>query len=233
MNFDIFYGVDGTGVDDDDAYADEFRTSFVKSFVDCNVWGWSSYERGPKLMGHSTEERGNRVFTQVRMAYGAVPPSRTPRIFLSGYSRGGAAVIQAARMLGASGIPVHALMLFDAVDRAPNIQVNWTLPTNVRRAFHALRHPNAFSRPYFGNCGTAWDPRSTDCKLRLFFGTHGALGGVPWKPAPGQPLNDKIREGLNTDGSVAAPTNVTFLQDQTAHRLVGQWSQNEFQGMRS
>lgn len=106
-------------------------------------------------------------------------PDPILRIWLAGYSRGGAAAIEAAWMLQDRGIPVQALFLFDAVERTLYRLRTKTIPANVRSCFHARRDPGVGSRSGFGNCGTEAE-RGVRYVERTFFGTHGAIGGLPW-----------------------------------------------------
>jgi pimeloyl-ACP methyl ester carboxylesterase len=114
------------------------------------------------------------------------------KIFMTGYSRGGAIVIHTARLLQLRGLRVEAMFLFDAVSRNPNLDAN-TIPSNVGRCFHAVRDPRAGSRESFGNCGLQADvPRTLE--LRFFQTTHGGMGGVPWGDA---------EENLNILGNIS------------------------------
>lgn len=91
--------------------------------------------------------------------------------------RGGAGVIAVAQRLKEDRRRVHTMMLFDAVDRAIGVD---TARIPLDRVIHARRDAVMESRPSFGNCGTAWGS-PTKCEVRLFRGTHGAIGGVHWK----------------------------------------------------
>ena len=96
-------------------------------------------------------------------------------IYLTGYSRGAAGVIAVAQRLAKDNVKVRAMMLFDAVDRAWGIDTE-DIPNNVEHLVHARRDPYAFTRNSFGNCGTKWHT-PTKCEMKLFRGTHGAIGG--------------------------------------------------------
>jgi pimeloyl-ACP methyl ester carboxylesterase len=191
---DIFGGIDGTGPYSDSEYAAAFANSNVSKLARMAGWaGGSFYDRGPGADGLSTGARADEMAAKVVHAYqaatrlrpGAVagPPgaNRQPRIFLAGYSRGGAAATNIAHTLNDQNIPVHCLLLFDAVDRSATI---WRtiVPANVRHCYHAIRSPRSGSRTSFGNCST-----TAQAGLRIvpmeFMCTHGAMGGMPWPAA--------------------------------------------------
>ena len=139
------------------------------------------------------------------------------KILLAGYSRGGAGVIAVAARLARQNIQVSAMALFDPVDRAIGIGAA-EIPNNVRRVLYARRDPTVRSRHSFGNCGTRWRP-PTRMEMRTFRGTHGALGGVPWKAPNGTLGGQIIDEGLPELTS----TTVTYEQDGLAARAVWSW----------
>lgn len=186
-----YYGVDGTGVDDDAEYERAFKNSFVKSLSRESRWRESGYERGPALLGRRTRPSGERAATAV--AKWVVPDSDETResqfVVLAGYSRGGAAVIHSCNLLKQKGISVDLLLLFDAVDRAAGVSDVMVVPNNVKQVFHARRHSDSKSRTTFGNCGIRLQPgsggrRSMAYVQKFFHGTHGSIGGVPWQRDP-------------------------------------------------
>lgn len=185
----IYFGVDGTGPRDDGTYTENFHDSFVNIFKREFSWDHTGYRRGPAMEGLRTEELGDAAAThvQVWVRYTLAQSGVAPFVCLAGYSRGGAAVIHACNRLKEADIAVDCLLLFDAVDRAVNLSGVEVVPSNVARVYHARRHPDSASRPYFGNCGTslAGDASTQDGGLyreEFFRGTHGAIGGVPWQP---------------------------------------------------
>lgn len=186
---DIFGGIDGTGPYSDEKYQTGFENSNVKKLSRLPWPGGRFYDRGPGADGFSTGFRADEMAAKVARAYrdaagnsGSSPSrvaSQLPRIFLSGYSRGGAAVANVAHTLNDQGIPVHCLLLFDAVDRSATIWRS-SVPANVRFCFHAKRSPRSGSRTSFGNCSTTahGNVRLVSCE---FMCTHGAMGGMPWE----------------------------------------------------
>ena len=176
---DIYAGIDGTGPYSDRAYEAEFRNSFVQRLH--RSWGNEAryYRRGPSLDGVSTPALGIGAYRSMRERY-RHKASGPKRIFLAGYSRGGAAVVYAASLLALEGIPVDGLFLFDAVDRQP-FNSPLFIPPNVRVCFHARRDPKTGSRLLFGSYATRRTPgASTIYKQQYFFCTHGGMGGTPW-----------------------------------------------------
>ena len=125
------------------------------------------------------------------------------RLFMTGYSRGGAIVLHAARLLISHGINVDAMFLFDAVDRNPFMEAE-QIPSNVRHCYHAMRDPAGGSRESFGNCGTS-AATGVIFKRRHFMTTHGGMGGVPWGPGAELDADHHIVE--NIDGSTNLSVN--------------------------
>jgi hypothetical protein len=120
-------------------------------------------------------------------------------------------------MLANDNVKIAGLALFDAVDRALGATAD-EIPTNVERAIYARRDLNAFTRGTFGNCATRWHaPTRTD--MKVFRGTHGALGGVPALPSQGVPRTQFISEGFPE----ATPTLITYDQDRLAAKAVWAW----------
>ncbi|UGX89161.1 hypothetical protein [Phyllobacterium meliloti] len=178
---DIFAGVDGTGVFNDRQYQLEFQNSFVNRMF--REWDTPAkfYRRGPSIDGIGTANLAFAAFEYVHKLYDQ-KAEKPKRIFLAGYSRGGAAVVKVCDLLQDRGIPVHGLFLFDAVDRAVLITPSF-IPRNVRYCFHARRDPRSNSRNSFGSYGTKVYRDATAYRERFFYCTHGGMGGVPWLKA--------------------------------------------------
>jgi hypothetical protein len=239
---DIFYGIDGTGPDDNGEYKSAFATSHVRKF-----WqNWHSpaagYIRGPSTFGTET---GSRVSEGVRWttqkyhefeklcAASDTYGNTKPRIFLSGYSRGGAAIISMAHKLKAKGIPVHAMLIFDAVDRSGLTDTD-VIPDNVKMAFHALRDPAAGSRESFGNTGRKHKP-GVAYEEKFFFCTHGGVGGTPWTKNGDSGKIEEMSTGAKVGafivGGIAGKmladkhdfTNVTVAQDKQGSDASWAW----------
>jgi len=195
---DIFLGIDGTGPDSDATYEKAFAQSHVRK-----LWAqWHTpcrkYDRGPTMLGTESETLAARGTLWVHEQYtrqialarkGDLAASARPRVFLSGYSRGGAAVVEAAHTLSRLKIPVHCMLLFDAVDRS-FLENTDVVPANVTIAYHAMRDPAAGSREMFGSCATRHARKSAMVRQH-FFCTHGGVGGCPW---PKNGKSGKIEE---------------------------------------
>jgi LysM repeat protein len=140
-------------------------------------------------------------------------------VFLAGYSRGGAAVIEVAKWLKADNIPVECLILFDAVDRTAQVGLPWRdtpIVDTVRYVIYPTRDPASESRESFGNCGLfIHNPSTTKLYKDCFRGTHGAMGGTPWtEPKDGGYIDEGPPDGL---------TKITVEQDKLASMRVRDW----------
>jgi len=258
----IYFGVDGTGPRDDGTYTKNFQDSFVNVFKREFSWGHADYRRGPAMEGLRTKDLGDAAANQVKtwVRYVRTQQSIEPFVCLAGYSRGGAAVIHACNQLKDNGINVDCLLLFDAVDRAVNLSNVEVVPSNVARVYHARRHDDTNSRSYFGSCGTSLSSGgdtygASIYSQEFFYGTHGAIGGVPWKREdapepvsmkpvirhPGVAILETAVRGIvnfaqvsaNADGRILEsdylPTNVTYEQDEAAAKKVGAWMRRNLQ----
>ena len=230
----IFAGIDGTGPLSDVEYAKEFRTSFVNKLYQRHAWNAKYYQRGPSGDGFSTGTRALFMANFVRTRYYVgtndafagylrqnpeqrIPDnprthSERPAVFLCGYSRGGAAAIQAAWHLHEHKIQVDCLILYDAVDRTNTI-TQTSIPPNVSSCYHAIRNPATMSRPGFGNCGRTSTP-ATNYVERTFFCTHGGVGGLPWEASNAAGAIDETFGGT---------TNVTPTTDKLVSQKVFEW----------
>jgi len=214
----IFAGVDGTGSDKKEEYEAAMANSYVQklSLAVKLAGGNAHYERGPAFWGMKTGSLGAAAAQFVIRQRDAL---KTPRIVLAGYSRGGAAVITAAQILLLRGIKVDLMILFDAVDRSATAAAA-VIPPNVGKVYHLRRSLRAFSRPYFGNCGTWSVPFATTYIERFFMCTHGGVGGCPWwkQPdrSPSAKITDRVREG-------GIPTGVTYQEDLVGSGDAWQW----------
>jgi thioesterase domain-containing protein len=147
----MLYIVDGTGPIFDDDYAVSMAGSHCAVLAHLNRPD-SFYYRGPSPLSaiKTTGGTADRVYQKVMQeefpsALLAPGQRQKPKskIFLIGYSRGGAAVVRVAQMLDRFEIPVEAMFLFDAVDRTIFLPSVETVPGNVRRCFHAMRNEGA------------------------------------------------------------------------------------------
>ena len=124
--------------------------------------------------------------------------------------------IDVADRLSEDGVSVDGMILFDAVDRS--LAINSTeIPRNVLRLVHARRNPQTNSRHSFSNCGTVWHA-PTKTTQAFFWGTHGALGGVPNLPPKDAKSTDLISEYFEPTGS-----KVSYAQDRRCASEVWTW----------
>ena len=241
---DIFYGADGSGDSDNATYKATFSDSFVRRFYSSSTFQRRGYNRGPGMMGSETVAILNQGSAYVLDQIASMDRNKTPyRLFLAGYSRGGAIVTKLAFDLKAKGIKVQALLLFDAVDMSNLVDAHVdVVPSNVKYCFHAMRDPNAGSREVFGNCATG-AAAGVIFRKKTFHCTHGAMGGTPW-PQGKKAGGDKIEEMSNTEkvggmaGASMVPivgpligreihkndyTNVTYDQEKAAGPAIWKW----------
>jgi hypothetical protein len=248
MYLDIFVGVDGTGPYSDKDYETDFAKSFVKQLSQSPKFRVKEYIRGPGTDGVMTGTLATKAATSAEFCVKVAPDSMTPRVFLGGYSRGGAAVLEACHILKAKGIKVHGLLLFDAVDRSTSIS-NTHVPENVTVSRHAFRDPKSESRNFFGNCGTT-NSLGVNATRAKFFTTHGGMGGTPWgaKQVVGGKINEMVSGRTtgqkvislltNAPGFVAHTvaeygfqTNVTPEEEAKGSAAVWTWMSKELELM--
>jgi pimeloyl-ACP methyl ester carboxylesterase len=189
------------------------RQIYLKSLVAASN---KIYLRGPTLLGNQTGPLGTEVAQFIRQRLAALG---NPKIVLTGYSRGGASVITTAQLLRILGIRVDLMILFDAVDRSLTAMAG-VIPSNVARVYHLRRSILAVSRPYFGNCGTWWNPFTTRYTEKKFNCTHGGVGGCPWWTQPDRGPTARISDRIRENG---LPTLVTYQEDLTGSTDAWEW----------
>lgn len=224
----VYAGVDGTGETNDASYARTFENSFVNQYYKNWEPGLRFYHRGPTLLGTQTANYAREAYHFIKRTYKL---RGAQAVFLAGYSRGGAAVIEVASWLQEDDIEVECLILFDAVDRSSLGGVGGTfnntpIPANVKHLIHAKRMARTQSRESFGNCGTTYE--RFDQKryaVKEFFATHGGLGGTPWNtPRPSRENNFTSQENafIYETGELRT-TKVTYKQDKIGSTQVWNW----------
>lgn len=222
----IYLGaVDGTHDKPDEQYKKDFANSFVRRLANMkgsgSLWTDAFYHRGPYNFGMDTAAYADIVYKDLVKVW---KTGEAKAIFLTGYSRGGAAVIEIAKWLKErENIPVECLILFDPVDRSTTVGsnlYNTPIPSTVKRVIYAQRDVHrTLSRISFGNCGLTKENPALSLTPQKFFATHGGLGGVPWDkavhPVLGIPV-PYIIEGLPDINT----TLVTPAMDITGSRVV-------------
>lgn len=154
----------------------DYHVAFVRNIVTYSKEPCRRYIRGPASCGLDCRALTDQVLEAVKEF---LPRDNRRGIFLTGYSRGAAICVQAARDIIQLGHEVKALFLFDAVDRSIQIDGD-PIPYNVRNVYHAFRDPKAGSRDWFGNCATQTEGPATQLIKKMFFATHSGMGGMPW-----------------------------------------------------
>lgn len=188
----IMIAVDGTGPLWNSTYDAAMKYSFCNQ-MRAQLPGQVHYYRGPASVTVATIGR-----TWAGVA--DVIKSGQRQIFLMGYSRGAAAVIELAHYLRDMGKPVEAMFVFDPVARDYCLPNAYTIPRNVGRCYKILRSLSNYKgtldsmlkwdkqrwdidpleRGWMGNCGTHLESNRTVLQQAPVAGSHGAAGGVPW-----------------------------------------------------
>ena len=194
--------VDGTGPTDDREYFQTMADSFCMQIRDKLGPGIVDYQRGPADVGEECGHYAKWAAMRCELAR-----KRGKRIFMAGYSRGGAVVIDAAYQFGH---PIDSLFLFDAVDRSRQIDA-YTSNCNVDYVFHVMRDTTIqdpafsldqkYSREWFGNCGMCnqWPGRVHYRQFPVPDASHAAVGGVPWlERAADKPALRKAAKWMST-----------------------------------
>jgi len=176
--------VDGTGNADDEKYRKECKGSFCRQL---RRHSHAHYIRGPSLWGWETSVIADKVVERARLRSGGGD------LMLAGHSRGGCAVILAAKRLQAEGVKIAAMFLFDAVDmQGADMSLSREIPGNVGYVAHARSardltfwvHNPKKSRFYFYNTGLGLADHPENYVEKPFVGSHSAIGGLPWKDIP-------------------------------------------------
>lgn len=203
----ILLGIDGTGELPDTKYHHEMKHSFVNYITKHTGAKWKQYMRGPAFEGldmFAISRKGHEFVHLHRELH------KDAKIFLTGYSRGGAAVVEVAKFLARDGVKVDAMMLFDPVDRSLTSSAD-VVPGNVLQLCIARRKYDTFSRVSFNNCALDWEGPGVPLR-RSFWATHGGLGGVPWhREGPARP-QDYISEGLGELALMTAVYDVAAIK---------------------
>lgn len=218
----IVVGIDGTGPMGTAEYDRQMRNSFVHYIVRHTPARHKRYLRGPGWDGLDMAMIAGEAYQFVHLTKAAHPDAT---VLLTGYSRGGSGVIDVARRLQRDGVTVQGMVLFDPVDRSVTSS-GGVVPNNVLRLSQVRRDPASFSRFSFSNCADHWH-HPTRCDRKHFFGTHGAMGGVPWHPAPGASRSGYISEGFPEP----TPTLVTYDRDARAAGEVWAWIRPRLRSM--
>ena len=198
----MLYIVDGTGVWNEDQYKLDMATGFCKS-IEFECLPNSYYERGPSWFGGSGKQVASLVYEIMKRP--------KEKVFLCGYSRGGASVIMVAAALKLVNRPVEALFLFDPVDSDLTLVQTETIPANVKVAYYARRNP------IYGDLYDAQAARQRDKAARS--GVDAAkkilsLNVIPGVPSV-LPINPvKVREAAKSVGQFVTSTRDAVLSEK-------------------
>ncbi|MCC6244873.1 MAG: hypothetical protein IT353_18645 [Gemmatimonadaceae bacterium] len=200
--------VDGTGVYDGAQYKKDMENSFCNQICAAKGFGKAFYFEGPGGLGLTTRGTGNRALNLIKEYYQNPVIIRESPLYLAGYSRGAACVLQVAKWLQEDypAMRVKGLFLFDPVNRDLNLNMDGLgTPSNVKTVYIILRDPGVewvdfpndpdrYGRRWMGTC--AWTPQdkaATKVGLHevIQHASHGAAGGCAWRERP----MDRIGEG--------------------------------------
>lgn len=212
----IFAGIDGTGPYSDSTYKEMFSFSHVNRLSQLPQWdrtlGPPFYSRGPSVDGLETRGYARSAYADVKRRLDrSSAQGIAASVYLAGYSRGGAAMIDVAQWLHNDGVTVECLILYDPVDRATDTGA-WfgETPVIAKHCLQLRRHPSAKSRESFGNCGGNMTQVNHVTFKFIMNTTHGGVGGAYWLPST-------VREGTGfIDESVLGLTDYLEFDGLTA-----------------
>lgn len=201
------YSVNGTGTQDSLAYQKDFSNSFCKRMATRFLHKTGLDHRGPQTNDFGDESQGilstsnlaHKVVQAVESDACSVRHANSELVF-AGYSRGGAAVILAAKHLRDKGRQVEHLFLFDPVDRALNLQSAETIPPNVKNVYLLRRLPGVYSRladQHLRQTRVLLTPKERGINAVAGFSRGIRTGGTPLAVAGA--LAGAITESVNTN----------------------------------
>jgi hypothetical protein len=198
----MFIIVDGTGPLNQQDYDMAMARSFCWQLSTQLIRYPAEYISGPASAGLTTYDKAWDAYHKIKKYLYTFPTPR--KIYLAGYSRGGACVIYLASLLKEDErhIEVEAMFLFDPVNFDANLP-DPGITSNVKNAYIVFRDqtieevntawkPNygygvmydkdIYARKWMGNskCSPI-EPSKTNVELKIIKNSsHGAVGGVPW-----------------------------------------------------
>src|SRR5437667_5091038 len=134
--------VDGTGKHDTAEYFTKAQNGFVLQIYGKSVVPGKRYHRGPGATGLGEWAWGKQIPPAVVVAEILQMWSLGDhKIFMTGFSRGAATLINVAALLKKQrkDIEIQAMFLFDAVDRSAELCMTSDIPSNVKSCYHAIR----------------------------------------------------------------------------------------------
>ena len=163
--------------------------------------GNCAYFEGPGGLGFTTRGTGNKAYGAILEFYKDPRIALHSPLYLAGYSRGGACVLQIAKWLHESNFPisVKGLFLIDPVNRDLNLNMDGRgTPPNVNTVYVMLRDktiehvdfpndPDRYARKWMGTC--YWTPQNSSATKvgmnEIIRGASlGAMGGCAWDERP-------------------------------------------------
>jgi len=240
MAISIFLGIDGTSVDDTETNGADWQLSsnqsYVRRMVNTFSLGPSHYLGGISGLGFNADNLAKLGFAWIKeqlkstqtnpVLWGVnIKPQQT-KIYMAGYSRGGAAMIHTCNLLKNEmpDVKISGLFLFDAVDRSTSLSNVQIIPENVRMIYHGMRDFTTGSRQTWGNCGKVASGGGT-LHIKKFFTTHGGMGG---KLRFDLQNNKKLPFGSGANSNSTSPmtSNQAFLAEADILGLGGKLETN-------
>lgn len=168
----MIIGIEGTGSQGWEN--DNLCRTFVRRILHATTLRPASYFIGPSNTGFDGQAIVNGAMDAL------LNGARSGPIVLVGYSRGAAYCLELCqRFVGT----IDVLVMFDAVARQTDMKIPEKVPGNVALCYHAYRDPRAGSRYFFGNVGLTHASTSTKFEKKMFYGSHGAIGGTSYNAA--------------------------------------------------
>ena len=241
--------VDGTGKRDTAEYFTKMQNSFVLQIYGMSIVPGRRYYRGPDAAGLPYSAGGKQIPPAAVVAEIAQMWSLGDhKLFMTGFSRGGATVIDTAALLQQQrkDIEIEAMFLFDAVDRSVALSKTKSIPSNVKKCYHAIRAEYGYftwddvaSRESFGHCGLDAQGDPTTLIKRAFVTTHGGMGGCCFGEREGIPGLQPIKPNASPaersaraeflaqtpirDGFPDFKTRLTVAEEAMGCREVADW----------
>lgn len=171
----MIIGIEGTGSQGWTQF--ELRQSFVRRILAQSQDPEKYYLIGPNTAGSDGYKIVNAAWKT--MTGGSFRSIATSRLVLLGYSRGAAYCLLLCKKAADVGHSNITLILFDAVARQGDMDIPDKVPASVGFCVHVMRDPRSGSRYAFSNVARH-AAAGTTYRNKLVYGTHSAMGGIPW-----------------------------------------------------
>lgn len=243
----MIIGIEGTGSQGWTQF--ELRQSLVRRILAQSNDPEKYYLIGPNTAATDGYKIVNAAWKT--MTGGGFRSIATSRLVLVGYSRGAAYCLLLCKKAADVGHSNITLILFDAVARQGDMDIPDKVPASVGFCVHVMRDPRSGSRYAFSNVGRHVASGQTTYRKKLVYGSHSAMGGIPWgegeatwKETAGNAAMNAINAGMTLTGQtigVGGPSDrqhlnvsrqsvATFEDDQNAVEDIGRFVWQELKG---